>query len=139
VEKYNQKVREINNKIAAFIYFHYLTNRTDTEFWENFKNKISKQHKTVCDDLINGTFIQQTFSLYNYSRVGAGLNMVGLPFTCKNPYVKQKFEYMKKIFHVSDENYNRLIDDRKYFRENLVDKCIDHSDAIQYINNYYIP
>ena len=39
IESYNSKVNSLNSYVLNFVYFHYLTQRTDTEFWRNFKSK----------------------------------------------------------------------------------------------------
>jgi hypothetical protein len=39
IDNYNSSIREINSKIAKFIYFHYLTNRKDSDFWKEFRIK----------------------------------------------------------------------------------------------------
>ena len=33
---FNDSIVSINNEVASFIYFHYMTNRKDTEFWQKF-------------------------------------------------------------------------------------------------------
>jgi len=45
IEKYNHDIDEINNDVLSFLYYHYITNRTDTLFWKNFKtnNQIPKK------------------------------------------------------------------------------------------------
>ena len=34
--EYNDFVKTINDKTASFVYFHYMTGRSDTEFWKKF-------------------------------------------------------------------------------------------------------
>lgn len=33
---FNKNIVSINNEVASFIYFHYMSNRKDTEFWQKF-------------------------------------------------------------------------------------------------------
>ena len=42
IENYNLTIEEMNSRIAKFIYFHYISNRTDSKFWQEFflKNKM---------------------------------------------------------------------------------------------------
>ena len=37
--KYNHKVKAINDAVLEFLHFHYLTKRSDTEFWKTFKSR----------------------------------------------------------------------------------------------------
>jgi len=39
VEKYNNVVRNFNSDLMIFIHLHYLTKRTDSEFWTTFKER----------------------------------------------------------------------------------------------------
>jgi tryptophan halogenase len=37
IDRYNNFLKNTNQKILDFLYFHYITKRTDTDFWKNFK------------------------------------------------------------------------------------------------------
>jgi tryptophan halogenase len=49
---YNKIVSNLNDEIASFIYLHYVTNRTDTAFWNDFVmiNKIPEKTKMFLDN-----------------------------------------------------------------------------------------
>jgi len=38
-DKYNERFRAMNDSIVEFIYFHYTSDRSDTPFWDKFKDK----------------------------------------------------------------------------------------------------
>jgi hypothetical protein len=42
LEKYNKFVNSVNTQNMIFIYYHYLTNRTDTSFWRKTKESASE-------------------------------------------------------------------------------------------------
>lgn len=35
-DEFNEKFREMHDQVVDFVYFHYMTKRTDTEFWKRF-------------------------------------------------------------------------------------------------------
>ena len=39
IDEYNNAVRQLNEENSCFVHLHYMTKRTDTVFWRNFKNK----------------------------------------------------------------------------------------------------
>jgi tryptophan halogenase len=52
MEKLNSDVRDINEDVLSFLYFHYTTQRTDTEFWRDFK--INNKMPQKLQELIQG-------------------------------------------------------------------------------------
>jgi tryptophan halogenase len=82
---YNNLILNINNQIKEFIYYHYITKRIDTDFWQSFHEesrvltKLKKELnlKNLFDfdnDLFYRTALNhKIFSKYSHLVVGAGL------------------------------------------------------------------
>jgi tryptophan halogenase len=73
VQKYNEKMSTKNKDILDFLYLHYVTNKTNTDFWKNFtiNNKmpetITKLLKEGINDLSLSSFIDTPGKIFNWS------------------------------------------------------------------------
>ena len=68
-EKLNSDVKEINEDILAFLYYHYMGERRDTEFWENFTINNSKPERLFSKK-------QYNFNMFNkesWSAITSGI------------------------------------------------------------------
>lgn len=83
---YNKIIRDLNEEIRDFIYFHYVTKRTDTEFWRDF-TKNNKMPDSIRDAMEvwkdkpiveNGDFNGSAwmFGAVNWASVGYGLGNI---------------------------------------------------------------
>ena len=61
-EKVNNDVKELNEDILAFLYFHYLSQRTDTGFWKDFRNNNYMPEKLL--NRISKNDTQYSFNLF---------------------------------------------------------------------------
>jgi tryptophan halogenase len=61
-EKVNNDVKELNEDILAFLYFHYLSQRTDTGFWRDFQTNNYIPEKLL--NRIKGNGVQYSFNLF---------------------------------------------------------------------------
>jgi tryptophan halogenase len=61
-EKVNNDVKELNEDILSFLYFHYLSKRTDTSFWSEFQTNNYMPEKLL--NRINKTDTQYSFNLF---------------------------------------------------------------------------
>ncbi len=85
VDRFNKKVTEYQDYTLDFIYLHYVTKRTDTEFWSKFteNNKMPEKVKKFIDEcqqtIPDDEFINSINSVYNiasYHSVGRGLRII---------------------------------------------------------------
>jgi tryptophan halogenase len=73
VQKYNKRMSTKNNDILEFLYLHYVTNKTNTDFWKNFTidNKmpdtITKLLKEGLDDISLSSFIVTPGKIFGWS------------------------------------------------------------------------
>lgn len=128
VDEFNKKLAFKNQNIADFIYFHYMSGREDTPFWEKFANLKnapdfvqemlevwSYRLPEYTDFLYSGSL----FPLESWVSVGDGIGLVN-----KN-LIKKVYESNKAYDFVKD-GYERYL---KY-QEEMVDKCLSHSDFL---------
>jgi len=84
---FNSLIADINDEVVAFLYFHYITKRTDTEFWSTYGNRtqvpeklqklldIWKTRPPKNSDL--SVFGKgDSFDLYSWYLVGSGLKIL---------------------------------------------------------------
>ena len=86
IDRYNKEVQAIMNNIRDFIVLHYITNRTDTEFWthlqtaeipDSLANNLDmwKTRLPIADDFTDCTS-KILFNEYNYILVLYGLGLI---------------------------------------------------------------
>ena len=101
IEKYNDLVYRMNDSILDFLYFHYITKRTDTPFWKDYvkTTKIPDGLQSLMkkwDGSIpeNVDFNDTAFGYHGWLSVGSGLN-----FFDKNLYIDryENFEDKDRI------------------------------------------
>jgi tryptophan halogenase len=64
--KYNSEITNFHEDMLAFLYFHYITNKQDTDFWKNFtKNNIIPKRTSLYMEKLNNIFSNQTINEKN--------------------------------------------------------------------------
>jgi tryptophan halogenase len=85
IDRFNQLVTKYQDDTLDFIYFHYITKRTDTEFWSKFteNNKMPENVKSfldMCDLTIpDSEFLDKISKVYHtasWHTVGKGLRII---------------------------------------------------------------
>jgi tryptophan halogenase len=85
---YNNFVAEVNDEVVVFLYYHYMTQRKDTEFWSTYANRteIPEKLKKVLDvwkvrspkNIDLNLIGKHVFGLYSWYLVGAGIKIFDL-------------------------------------------------------------
>jgi len=73
-EKVNNDVKELNEDILSFLYFHYLSQRADTGFWKDFQLNNYMPEKLL--NRINENDVQYSFNLFpdkSWNAIAAGI------------------------------------------------------------------
>jgi tryptophan halogenase len=80
IKKYNEKLNYINEKVLEFVHFHYLSKRSDTVFWNNFKeidhpDFINELKETCKYEIPKKSFFNKNhvFQHKSYYSVGSGI------------------------------------------------------------------
>jgi tryptophan halogenase len=136
IDVINSRFSEMNDNTLGFVYFHYITKRTDTEFWTNFTrdNKIPDSLIHLLDES------SKTIPQYN------NFKSMGKDFSAKSFYAVgngQHFfnpDHAKKIFNALNTGNRadeyRMIKHQYLKNINLnLSTLIDHHAFIQYLKN----
>ena len=129
IGSYNMIIASITNNIMEFIYYHYMTERKDTEFWkfytkqENISNYLEKIMNSLHNDIHIKSFNDSIFSLQNWVMIGHGLGLItnnkfiekyknggaieDLESFYKNEIVKKSNDLFQQI--VSESEYLKII------------------------------
>jgi len=129
VDDYNKAVAKINDNIMAFIYFHYMSQRDDTEFWKKFKNNPPESVQKFLDiskfRLIGfGDMSEEFWGAENWYAVALGLHQFNIVEHSKeaitySPLVKELNQNFLQMVNVQDEVVR--------------DWCVDHKQFIGYL------
>lgn len=133
VEIYNRQVYKNNISIRDFIYFHYCTNRTDTDFWNSFLNnsKMPANIEFILDPKntkIAPSIGDELFSNHSYFYVGTGLNIGMYSKTAIDNYMESNY---------NKENRYKFGMEAIRFKEKIklqVSKTIHHSELLRSLN-----
>lgn len=126
-KKFNKETLKINTNISDFIYFHYMTLRKDTEFWQKFSydnapEKIKEKIKIWNDRLPNQLDNEDVWSSTSWLAVGSGLNLINKSIA--STYIDNLAEYKDSV-----ELYNQHL----YLQDNMLNLCIDHKYLLEYL------
>jgi tryptophan halogenase len=134
---FNGKISYYNKKVLEFICFHYMSSRSDSEFWKNFKTK-----NLILDDLVKIDNLFQTdipnidfftenklFIHKSWYAVAAGLRKID-PAISSNIFTSYTQGIRSEYFNNFKSSYFKNL-------ENNLLACIDHKKFLNYlINNY---
>jgi tryptophan halogenase len=128
IDEYNSFYAKETNHIAEFLYLHYVTDKTDTDFWVNFtkNNKMPETIKEILNivnyRLLNSRDIKETFvfSLDNYLSILCGNNQIKA-LAIENSF-KQNTCRQQAFLNLLFENNER------------VKQCIDHKKFIKLLH-----
>lgn len=123
-DTYNRRCLRRNNYVKDFIYLHYLTQRKDSKFWQEFRTKnpmIDSVAQTL--SLISEyPFINLDNNLFNnlsWLQVGHGLGAIQLD----NYY---------KIYKFCNNDYcNQLRDQAEHMQNSVIKDCFDHKEFFE--------
>jgi tryptophan halogenase len=124
-ETINQKCFDESESIKDFIYLHYMTNKTNTDFWENFttKNKMPDRIKHVHDLILNLGEVEDRENMwtiwpeYSYYAIAYGNGIMDIDkiksFSEKHhnkfsKEIKENNSIKKSIYHKTLKHYDFL-------------------------------
>ena len=110
-ELFNKISRNEADEKAHFVYFHYLTKRNDSKFWQEFrlKNDTPEDFKELLELIkdsnirhyqFNDIFTPSVFPMHSYLQIGNGLGIF------KNKF---KLDFLDNI-HPTVEEYKSIVD-----------------------------
>jgi tryptophan halogenase len=123
-ESFNQRCNKRNSEVLDFIYFHYMTKRSDSDFWKEFAEK-NKPTASVLEtvNLLKynpmANLGREYFQNFSYLQVGFGLELF-------NDHQYNKANRLIDLA-VIDDAYRQC----KYNLNNVVKSCISHKEFLE--------
>lgn len=126
-DDFNKYVREINKEIVDFIYYHYMSKRKDTEFWNKFtyknapgslKNKLDLWKDRLPDNYDN------TLAWLGSSWLIIGINIGILNKELCDFYIDNSLHYQNGI-----NDYKKIVD----LQNSTLEQCIKHNKFLEYL------
>jgi tryptophan halogenase len=122
---FNRFVLNFSDHVSEFIYFHYLGERKDTDFWKKFSIKNApKGLKEKCyawNERLPSTDDSTVYRLYHsWLLVGLGINAINKSIA--NNYVE------------NSENYKQALSGYNYFvslQNQRICECLDHREFLE--------
>lgn len=123
-KEYNQFIKNINDSVASFVYFHYMTGRSDTKFWEKFTEEnapdnLKKYLKSFEYRLPNKD--DDTFWDHISWTVFAFINK-----KLNKKFIKSSINF-SNLYNQNSSNYQKFLN---LHNENIK-KCIDHKEFLE--------
>jgi tryptophan halogenase len=120
---FNKRFREISDAVVDFIYFHYMSGRTDTKFWTKFSIDNAPKHvKTLLDTWeyrlpqFNDFTDETSWGMGSWMVVAAGIDKLN------KDTIKQSYDSsfpLKQAVKFYSEMKNR--------QDMAADSCVDHN------------
>ena len=136
IDRYNLKILNINENILAFVHFHYLTKRTDSDFWKDFQNNNKTPEQVVLflnslkESVPNFDFFSTNnwvFKLPSWYAVSSGIQSF--------PQNQAKAVFTAHTQGIAEEAYCYI--KNKYITELEINKnsLIDHYEFLEYLKD----
>jgi tryptophan halogenase len=127
VDSYNSTVSEMNDFVLEFLYFHYITKRSDTIFWSEYKNN------TIIPKSLELFFKESEYELPSFKKFEKhpfGLHSwlsvaIGLGYYNKDLFVAKYNEYDKTKINSKDSFIKSSINDvllNSYYENEYLNK-----------------
>lgn len=127
IAAFNKKMAAKNQEVADFIYFHYMSGRSDTEFWKKFSDP-ENAPESVKDMLSAWEYrlpeysdhYGKLFPLESWVSVADGIGKVNKPLF-------HRVYDSNKAYDLVQDGYERYL----AYQEETVEKCLSHSEFLK--------
>jgi tryptophan halogenase len=131
VEEYNKRFRSMSESIVNFIYFHYLTERKDTDFWKGFTvEKAPPKIKEMLDSWEHRAPHHSDFS---------GDDVWGMPSWLSVSFgigrVNKKIIKMLHESSVAHQFVNDIYKENKYKQNSAMLDCTSHREFLKEVTS----
>jgi tryptophan 7-halogenase len=122
---FNKFVFDFSNHVSEFIYFHYLGERNDTDFWKKFSYENApeklKEKMSLWNERFPNTDDSTVYRLYNsWLLVGLGVNAINKDIADR--YIEHSEKYKQGLIA-----YNYFVS----LQNQMVPKCVDHRQFLE--------
>lgn len=128
-QEFNKKFCSMSEEVSEFVYFHHMTNRTDTNFWRSFSLDKAPEGVQVMMDLFEirlpgrDDFLNRYWQLDSWYKVGLGHH---------NKTIEQSIK--RSIAHNSfTRSMLNTYDQYKLLTDSAADLCVDHRDFLEHL------
>jgi len=130
VDDFNKKFCSLNEDVLAFIYFHYMSGRDDTEFWKKFTKENAPD---IVKDLLDiseyrllsfSDFDELFWQADNWYQIALGIRQFNL-----DKLSKESLPYNVTFPDLAD-NFNAM---KKVQDEVVEEWCVDHKKFVKYM------
>lgn len=132
-DDYNQFVTDINRTTSAFIYLHYMTGRTDTDFWKHYtKENAPESLKVMLDKAEIRNLIFDDIAPHEQFPLDAWLNiLIGIRHEPTINNLKE-FEFynfsrshLKNTYHFYKKTIEQVVDFEAVAHDEFLEKLIE--------------
>ena len=132
IDSFNKKFCLMNDDVFNFVYFHYLTKRNDTEFWNKFKNSdkhpepVKRYLNYSCEWIpwLDNFKFEDFFGAESYLQVAYGIGHIS-PQVCSN------------VINQINVDYNLLKVRKESLNQNLnIDPFESHDSFLNNLRSY---
>jgi len=130
-DTYNRQFSKLMGEIGEFLYLHYMTGRTDSEFWLQFKDKkdaplrLQKILDLLESHIPDKDDFEKSWEAFEYESlisIVTGIGLANVPL-------------LKEMAAFNDPTGSLMID-YKSFKEYIThraDQCVDHNEILKYL------
>lgn len=126
VDDFNQKFCDISDQVVDFVYFHYMSGRTDTEFWNKFTYENApegvKKHLDIWEYRLPQyqDYAGKIWSIHSWLEVAFGINKT-------NTNLFKEAELNSPAQQWATSRYENLKD----FQEKILINAVDHNKFLE--------
>ncbi len=130
---YNNQVDKLDSEIEEFLYIHYITQRSDTDFWVQFKdlNKAPKRIKSLIEALPTALPSYAAFTGWDAFNYGSFYQIVGGNGLLNEQLIKDAV--IKN--NLTGDAENNFVSYKEYLREEAR-KCVNHKVLLTQIGGF---
>jgi tryptophan halogenase len=136
IEEFNKNIFRFNNEVVSFIYYHYITDKTNTKYWSEFrKSNIPPAGYLEFENKFKNIFIVNPDLIDSFHRFPASSFIsvgVGINFFNRQAVEEQ---YNACISTHAGENLEKGLQYRLKETNTIAEQTIDHYYLIESIKN----
>jgi tryptophan 7-halogenase len=128
IDDFNSKYSKMTEEIVDFIYFHYMSDRKDTLFWEKFSSINAPDglkellEKWDYKSPAYQDYVSRNFGLESWIAVALGVNKL-------NTDVIKRYYEINQLSEKIKDKYNTI----KNTQDDLAVMCVDHKDFLKFL------
>jgi tryptophan halogenase len=128
IDEFNEKIAAKNQNIADFVYFHYMSDRADNDFWKKFSDpknapefvqNLLEKWEYRLPEYSDFVHMGSLFPLESWVSVADGVGRI-------NKELYSRVYESNKAYDFVTDGYERYLD----YQKEVVDKCVNHTEFL---------